>query len=201
MLSGLIIRQSGLKAGRRYGVALTCESLLLIAATHFLRHGSVMADYLATMACGLQNAMATSYSGAVIRSTHMTGMITDLGIALGLAARRESVDWRPMRLYAVLLTGFFVGGVLGGYRFSHLGTDCLVIPAAITGVTGVVYTILKHRTPHRLAHPPDRRAPKLKNRRRWRWLSRRPAWPRRQCRARWPAGGRRHKPSTPPAHP
>ena len=102
--------------------------------------------------------MATSYSGAVIRPTHITGMITDLGLALGLAARRESVDWRGMRLYGVLLTVFFVGGVLGGYRFSHLGTDCLVIPAAITGVTCVVYTILKHRTPHRLAHPPDRPA-------------------------------------------
>jgi uncharacterized membrane protein YoaK (UPF0700 family) len=44
------------------------------------------------MACGLQNAMATGYSGAVIRTTHVTGIVTALGIAVGLAARRERVD-------------------------------------------------------------------------------------------------------------
>jgi uncharacterized membrane protein YoaK (UPF0700 family) len=149
VLSGMIIRHSTLKAGRRYGVALACESALLVAATYFLRHGAISGDYLAAMACGLQNAMATSYSGAVIRTTHITGIVTDLGIALGLLARREPVDHRRMGLYFVLLTAFFFGGVLGAVGFQRFGYDTLLAPAALAGVTGIGYALFRHftRTP------------------------------------------------------
>jgi uncharacterized membrane protein YoaK (UPF0700 family) len=148
VLSGLIIRQSTLRAGRRYGVALVVEGALLFAAAYFFRHGSLAGAYLATMACGLQNAMATTYSGAVIRTTHITGIVTDLGIAMGLAARRERVDWRRMRLYGILLVGFFAGGVLGGLGFGRWSHDVLLIPAAITGLAGLTHTCLQHTRRH-----------------------------------------------------
>jgi uncharacterized membrane protein YoaK (UPF0700 family) len=155
VLSGLIIRQSTLRAGRRYGVALTCEAGLLFAAAYFFRHGSAAGAYLATMACGLQNAMATSYSGAVIRTTHITGIVTDIGIAFGLAARRERVDWRRLRLYGVLLAGFLVGGVLGGLGFVRWSHDFLLFPATATAICGIGYTWFKQLERRRHAsHPP-----------------------------------------------
>jgi len=143
VLSGMIIRHSALRVGRRYGVALCCESGLLVAATYFLRHGAYSGDYLAAMACGLQNAMATSYSGAIVRTTHMTGIVTDLGIAIGLTARGERADWRRMRLYLLLLGGFFSGSALGAVAFGHFGYDTLLIPAVLTGITGAGYTLFK----------------------------------------------------------
>jgi uncharacterized membrane protein YoaK (UPF0700 family) len=146
LLSGLIIRESTLRLGRRYGVALACESTLLVFATWYLRHGQHLGVYLAAMACGLQNAMATGYSGAVVRTTHMTGIVTDLGIAVGLWARRQPVDWRRMRLYLVLLLGFFVGSGLGAVGFAHFHYDTLLFPAALTGFGGIVYGVYKHRT-------------------------------------------------------
>jgi uncharacterized membrane protein YoaK (UPF0700 family) len=147
VLSGVIIRQSTLKAGRRYGFALTCESGLLFGATYLLRHDAAGGLYLAAMACGLQNAMATSYSGAVIRTTHMTGVVTDLGIAIGLTARGLKADWRRMRLYLVLLTGFLGGAAIGTYGFLDFGCDILLFPAVLTGVTGIGYTAWKHFWP------------------------------------------------------
>jgi uncharacterized membrane protein YoaK (UPF0700 family) len=144
LLSGLVVRQSTLKLGARYGVALALESLLLFLATYFLHHGSSFGDYLAATACGLQNAMATSYSGAVVRTTHVTGIITDIGIAIGLWARRDPVDWRRIRLYLVLLAGFTVGGLLGAVGFRLLSYDTLLIPATLTGVGGFAYAILIH---------------------------------------------------------
>src|SRR5262249_21770368 len=51
VLSGMIIRHSALRAGRRYGVALSCESALLFAAAWLLHHGAMAGDYLAAMAC------------------------------------------------------------------------------------------------------------------------------------------------------
>lgn len=147
VLSGLIIRQSTLKAGRRYGGALACEAVLLVAAAYLLRHESPNGLYLASMACGLQNAMATTYSGAVIRTTHVTGIVTDFGIALGLTARGLKPDWRRMRLYFVLLTGFLTGATFGAFGYRDLGADTLLFPAAIAGVVGVGYTAWKHFLP------------------------------------------------------
>lgn len=144
LVSGAVIRQSTLKLGRRYGVALALESVLLFAAVAFLRRGAFAGDCLASMACGLQNAMATSYSGAVVRTTHLTGVVTDLGIACGHWLRRQPVDWGRFRLYGVLLLGFFLGGVLGTLGFQRMGYDTLLFPAVLTGTAGIMYAAYKH---------------------------------------------------------
>lgn len=78
--SGLIIRHKELRSGYPYGIALMFECGLLVTACYLLRHESMDGAYFAAMACGLQNRMATTYSGAVIRTTHVTGIVTDLGL-------------------------------------------------------------------------------------------------------------------------
>ena len=82
-LSGFIIQDSVLQLGQRYGVALFLESILLFIAVPLLGRGNPSGLYAAACACGLQNAMASTYSGTVVRTTHITGMFTDLGIFLG----------------------------------------------------------------------------------------------------------------------
>jgi uncharacterized membrane protein YoaK (UPF0700 family) len=144
VLSGMIIRNSTLEAGRRYGAALVVESILLGSAAFSLRHGSNYGDYLAAMACGLQNALATTYSGAVIRTTHITGILTDLGIAAGNFLRRESPHARRVLVHLVLISGFLCGGVLGGLGYLRFGFDAMFAPAALTGLTGAGYALYKH---------------------------------------------------------
>ncbi len=144
VVSGLVIRQSTLKLGRRYGAALALESGLLFAAVYFYHGGSNYGDYLAAMACGLQNALATTYSGAVIRTTHVTGIVTDLGIAAGNFIRREPVETRRLGLMLVLLGGFLAGGVLGGFGYVRWGFATLLLPAVLTGLTGLGYVTYRH---------------------------------------------------------
>lgn len=141
--SAAIIRESTLKLGRRYGVALLLESALLFTASRMLMTGNYAGDCLAAMACGLQNAMATHYSGAVVRTTHMTGIITDVGIAVGLRLRGVPVDWRRVRLLLVLLVGFFSGGILGSLGYTQIGFATLLIPATLAGVAGGGYFCFK----------------------------------------------------------
>jgi uncharacterized membrane protein YoaK (UPF0700 family) len=145
LVSGAIIRQSTLQLGRRYGVALSLESVLLLAAVYFLREGAELGDYLAAMACGLQNAMVTTYSGSAMRTTHITGMVTDLGIACGHLLRGATVDWFRFRIYGVLLLGYFGGALLGSIGYDRWGYDTLLLPAILSGVTGLGYTVYKHR--------------------------------------------------------
>jgi uncharacterized membrane protein YoaK (UPF0700 family) len=138
-LSGFIIQDSTLKLGRRYGVALLLESLLLCAAVPLLKGHWASGTYLASCACGLQNAMATTYSGSVVRSTHLSGMFTDLGIYLGHGLRGTQVDSRRLRLSLIIISAFFCGGIAGAALFHTWAYHTLFVPAAITGVAGLSY--------------------------------------------------------------
>ena len=75
IISGAIVGNEALRMGRRYGVALLLESILLALAWYGFRQGAFYAELCASAACGLQNAMVATYSGSVIRTTHLTGKI------------------------------------------------------------------------------------------------------------------------------
>jgi uncharacterized membrane protein YoaK (UPF0700 family) len=141
MLSGLIIQDSALRLGRRYGVVLAIEAALLLAAVPLFRHNHLAGPLCAAMACGLQNAMATTYSGAVVRTSHLSGMFTDLGIMLGHALRGMPVAHKRLWLCILVINLFFAGGVAGAWLFAGMGYGALYVPAALTGVTGVAYVI------------------------------------------------------------
>lgn len=91
---------------------------------------------------GLQNAIVTKISRAEIRTTHMTGVITDLGIELGrlfywnqapAAADLPAVraDRDKLIIHATILGLFFCGGVLGAIAFKRAGFAATVPIAAL----------------------------------------------------------------------
>ncbi|CAK4075172.1 YoaK family protein [Vibrio sp. 16] len=129
-LSGLFIESTALKLGRRYGVALCIESALLLIAYWMLKEGHISGQYFASAACGLQNAMITTFSGAVVRTTHMTGIITDLGIMIGARLRGEYFDYRKAKLFLFIFSGFLSGGIVGAKLFSVYAISALLAPIA-----------------------------------------------------------------------
>ena len=139
MLSGLIVQDSTLKLGRRYGVVLLLESLLLLAAVPLFKQQQIWGALAAAMACGLQNAMATTFSGAVVRTTHLSGMFTDLGIGLGHLLRGLPLPMRRLTLSGLIAASFLAGGIIGASLFLHIGYDALLAPALLTGGTGLAY--------------------------------------------------------------
>lgn len=145
IVSGFLIQDSTLKLGRRYGVALLLESVLLAAAVPLLRLNSIFGIYSASCACGLQNAMVSTYSGAVVRTTHLSGMFTDLGIFLGHSIRGLAVDMRRLRLCFLVISGFLCGGVGGAVAFQHLSHAALFIPSALTAGTALLYGLYQFR--------------------------------------------------------
>jgi uncharacterized membrane protein YoaK (UPF0700 family) len=78
---------------------------------------------------GLQNALITKISNAEIRTTHVTGLITDIGIELGKMLYFNRADSpakvvsnrRKLRIHLTLVALFFVGGVLGALGFKTWG--------------------------------------------------------------------------------
>lgn len=140
VFSGFLIQESTLKLGRRYGIALLIESCLLFAAIPFFHRHDLLGVYLASCACGLQNGMVSTYSGAVIRTSHVSGIITDLGIFIGQFMRGIPVDSRRIRFGALLFSSFLAGGIAGTWGFQHMSYDFLYLPAALTGITGFSYS-------------------------------------------------------------
>jgi len=138
-LSGFLIDSSALQPGRRYGLALLLETALLLLAMLALQHNSVAGHYLASAACGLQNAMVTTYSGAIIRTTHVSGLFTDLGLMLGARLRGQAIDRRKATLFLLLIGGFILGGCLGALAFSALHFQALFLPATLTAVMALLY--------------------------------------------------------------
>jgi uncharacterized membrane protein YoaK (UPF0700 family) len=152
--SGALIEHSTLRLGRRYGVALALESLLLFAAVPLLQGGHELGAYVASCACGLQNGMVSTYSGAVLRTTHVSGAFTDLGIFIGQRLRGLAVDGRRIRLCALLIGAFLAGAWVGALGFARFDYRTLYFPAAAIGAVGVAYGILRHRqhTAHSIAN-------------------------------------------------
>jgi uncharacterized membrane protein YoaK (UPF0700 family) len=70
---------------------------------------------------GLQNAVLTKASNATVRTTHMTGVVTDLGIELGRRLAGAGGDAGRRGLLLGLLLCFFGGGIVGAYGFKAIG--------------------------------------------------------------------------------
>lgn len=92
-------------------------------------------------AMGLQNAMVSVVSGAVVRTSHLTGMFTDLGIELSAITLAKKDAREPLRqkifLRLVIICFFFIGGVSGGIIFTYLSYSTFYIPAGILVIASV----------------------------------------------------------------
>lgn len=113
-------------------------------------------DYLLLMLlcfiCGIQNGTITSVSRSVIRTTHLTGITTDLGIGLIRLINRskinESMENEEKATYMRLgIIGFFgLGSVIGGfvfYRYEYFGFIVPVLTSGCLFMAMVYFQILK----------------------------------------------------------
>lgn len=144
-LSGLMLHGATLKLGRHYEAALMLEALLIFLALFLLTKGSFYGHLAASAACGLQNALATTYSGAIIRTTHLTGIFTDLGIMLGGVLRGDDLDRRKLVLFLLIIVGFIAGGSLGALLFGYVQFAALIFPGVVCLLLAFSYRLYAYR--------------------------------------------------------
>jgi len=128
-----------------YGLPLLLESAALlvfgVSGASIAVFAPLFVPMTVVLLCfimGLQNAVITKISRAEIRTTHVTGLVTDIGIELGKliyinpAADAEPVlaNRQKLRIHALLVGCFLVGGFAGvlGFKFVGFGTT---VPLAI----------------------------------------------------------------------
>lgn len=145
MLSGMVVGAWKLIPGRSYGVALLIEGGLLGLAGYLLSHQHRFALPAVSMACGLQNGMTSSYCGLMIRTTHVTGLATDIGVMLGHWARHRQIDHWKLRFLASVFGAFGAGGVLGAFSDMWIGPMSLAVVACGCVTAGGTYWFAAHR--------------------------------------------------------
>lgn len=138
------------KLHSEFALALMLEALLLLVfgllgGNLSARWGLALIVMVLCYVMGLQNAIITKISQAQIRTTHVTGLVTDIGIELGKAlywnhkdAPAVRADHVKLRLLTQLLVMFFFGGFLGALGFKHLGFASTLPLALILLTLGIV---------------------------------------------------------------
>ncbi len=141
-----------------YAIPLLLEAALLLCFGVFgsrlasIERLSVPATVmLLCFIMGLQNAVISKLSKSEIRTTHITGTVTDIGIEIGKALYRNAPgtlpqdivvgNWNKLRFLTSLAACFFFGGVAGALGFKHLGYISTVPLALLLVVLAVVPAI------------------------------------------------------------
>ena len=123
----------------QYALPLLLEAFILLV---FGFLGSYLSSYiqltipaivfLLCFVMGLQNAIVTKMSHAEIRTTHMTGVVTDIGIEIGrmlywnkseLANKYHYVQFNnlKLKLHLLILGMFMTGALIGAITFKRVG--------------------------------------------------------------------------------
>lgn len=139
VLSGLIVGSSSLKVGRRYGWSLMLEVVLLSVSLWLFSLHLWYGQLFSAMACGLQNAMVATYSGAAIRTTHLTGLSSDIGSAIGNWLAGRSIDKTALLLQSMIWYAYCGGAVLGAILFAYFDYWGLLMPIVIIALLGCAY--------------------------------------------------------------
>lgn len=141
--------------GRRHRIYSEYALPLLLEALLLLLFGVLGANLniftpltiptIALMLCfmmGLQNAIITKISKAEIRTTHMTGIVTDIGIELGRLVywnrsqvgnqiHLVQVHRQKLKAHLLIFSMFLVGGAFGAISFKTSGYIS-VVPISIS---------------------------------------------------------------------
>ena len=148
--AGYFIHHPNLNLTRPYGRAVCAGGALLLAAHFLIGRHPLIAILLASMTCGLQNALATHFRGMVLRTTHLTGLLTDLGTNLGMRLKGHRIHGWKLLVPACISLSFFAGAAFGSILVYAFQAPFLLILSSIYLAGGIGWTIYKHgiaRTP------------------------------------------------------
>ncbi len=137
--SGLILGNSQFSFSRLYGIPLSLVALLIFLCWLLLPYFPRYALLWACVAMGVQNAMVSHYKGTIIRTTHLSGVLTDLGLALGYRVRGLEAEPKRIILHLLILIGFFIGGLLASLIYPLLKLNSFLVPAVLSLTLSILY--------------------------------------------------------------
>lgn len=141
-ISGFTLGTSHFSLNKQYGIPLTLVTCALLLCWLLLSLHTGVALLWACLAMGIQNAMVSYYKGIIIRTTHLSGVLTDIGLMLGYLLRGLRVEKRRIMLHILIVLGFTLGGIFAALIYPSLKLHAFFVPALISLLMSIVYWYL-----------------------------------------------------------
>ena len=151
-ISSLLVEYVAIKnENKTYILPIVIEIvLLLFVATlgkNLIEHYANFIVCILLFAMGLQNSLVTKISDATVRTTHLTGLFTDLGIELSQLffykkALQKIKLFASIKLRLTIIIFFFIGGISAGLLYQKLQLKVLILATLILFI-GLIYDTLK----------------------------------------------------------
>lgn len=143
-LGGIITGDARYRWRGRQALTLLFESLFLIvsymlaklAASLEVQHTGFGFKWWGAVficaAAGTQNSLTSNYTAIVVRSTHTTGLVVDIGMAIGqmIHTRSWKYVWK-LQVWLPCLAGFCSGALLGAAVYGRTGPEALLFPVVL----------------------------------------------------------------------
>lgn len=137
---------------RGFVIPILLEISVLFYVSTFDNKGHIDKSQIAHLllyAMGLQNALVTQISDSVVRTTHLTGLFTDLGIEMSQLLFYWKKDKKDILLKSIglrtsIILFFLIGCLLGGWCYGKIGFQSLKI-AAFLLLGGLVFDNIKYQ--------------------------------------------------------
>jgi len=141
--AGFFIHHPNLQLSRPYGRSIIFVGLLLMSTQPLAAVSVLLTCFVAAWACGMQNALATRYRGLVLRTTHITGLLTDLGQLIGMRLRGHPIEGWKITTPLMLAAAFALGSTAGAILNLKTGIPVTVACGATYIAGGIVWSVLK----------------------------------------------------------
>lgn len=146
IISGFIIGTREFALKKRYGYISSSIGLSILIVFEVFKTHDIKIVYIMALLMGLQNGMILNFKGVIVRLTHMTGNLTDLGVHLGYMLKgkfKENVTQVLIPFLSLIV--FVIGASFGAYLFLHFGIVSFKVAGLIYIVSGLFYLLYRFR--------------------------------------------------------
>ena len=105
VLSGVLFSKKKFEPTKRYGLLLLTFGIIML---------------------GTQNGMFIYYHGMIVRTSHFTGYLTDIGVVIGRLIRGQKKERWKVLFYFTSMLFFGIGGTIS-FQFFKLYSDATII--------------------------------------------------------------------------
>jgi len=141
------------------GLEILCLMSVAIYGQYFYAETLTETEYLLALmlfAMGLQNGLTASISNFAIKTTHLTGTTTDLGILFSMFTKKEYRENEELvgkaKLLLSIASAYLVGAIVGGYAVLHIQFKTFYLVSAMLMVV-VMYDLYELRIKQYLSRP------------------------------------------------
>lgn len=132
-------------------VSIECLILTIVAflPSQFFEDNALSIALTLLFCMGMQNALVTNISNSIVRTTHLTGLFTDLGIELAqlffyVKKPQQKRLLSSIKLHFSIITFFFMGLIIGGWLYMHYNKRAFLL-ASVLLIIGMLYGTVKSK--------------------------------------------------------